>query len=982
MRNQYGLENNQQSGYSMSFTENTGQQRLIQAGQEATEEYFENSSGTQSNKKIFSASMKSRNSKSTVETTDDTTSDPKQNMQKQLKLHLDSLKSELTQNFTNTLREFKNEGKMNTSKELQEIKKQITSHRQKFEEIQSNIQGLSRKFSEINTNCVKELEIIKQSMGLNADQSMSMSIMTVENDSKRLDQQVNNIKDSLVDEINNTLQRRGLPVGGAVGGVGGKGKSVDSAYNELKDMKQQFENDLKNNFDSFNNRVKKVEDNVGDIWKKKASYMENVKNDISNNLANQEKNIGKEIADLKQVAQNKPDENTVRQIVISETKKGGPEVESAQKTILANQDEIQKSNKALTTRLDKLDQETRGQLQDLKVQAQFRGGSSIPQDQYLEQTLSKLNQDSEHYKRMLAQLQGQIEEIKRVSQQIQMDIATNYKNGANPYEGLLRNLEGKVGSLENDIKNLNKSQSLTVSSSIPAAVMQQQSPLIGTPTMSSPITYTSYQPHQQQPQIIRETVKSSMPPPSYEYHPVHQTYTTTAPMTTSTSIIQQNPTTSYIDASRLATIPEISYTMEGGKLIKLDDMSKISYGTSSQLTNNNMSTTFSHPQFTQIADFNSQYFADPKVKNIIEEFNMNKRNQQQQPQTYMSGSYNSQISPYEPQQITSPSIYSTTQYNPNPYAYQPQESHSQPQQMYVTPDVISNLPVTTSQAMPYQTTSTLASRHMGMDNLLSQMTVSSVPTPQQQQQLNANQIQKTPGVKEPPQFRDFESYKGESPAFTDAADDEFLYHNKPGNNNNNVFSVPNQQQITNPFGAIGGGSGAMGNNNNTNNRPRSANNNNRVNTNTSHHESEQFVDCNDNISGFDPQERDSSKYESFLGGRAFDQFRKSANEQPHQSSVRPDGRGGSHRPSYMDSGVKPGPKALKHQKILAQIDYFINGTLSSLISENEDEEIFCNLDDDGYIFDEDGDYVLDVTGNKIKLSPDQIEKFKNNNMIE
>jgi len=40
------------------------------------------------------------------------------------------------------------------------------------------------------------------------------------------------------------------------------------------------------------------------------------------------------------------------------------------------------------------------------------------------------------------------------------------------------------------------------------------------------------------------------------------------------------------------------------------------------------------------------------------------------------------------------------------------------------------------------------------------------------------------------------------------------------------------------------------------------------------------------------------------------------------------------------------------------------------------------LDDDGYIFDEDGDYVLDAKGNKIKLSSEQIDKFKNNNMIE
>ena len=53
-----------------------------------------------------------------------------------------------------------------------------------------------------------------------------------------------------------------------------------------------------------------------------------------------------------------------------------------------------------------------------------------------------------------------------------------------------------------------------------------------------------------------------------------------------------------------------------------------------------------------------------------------------------------------------------------------------------------------------------------------------------------------------------------------------------------------------------------------------------------------------------------------------------------------------------------------------------------MLEENEDEEIYCNLDDDGYIFDEDGDYVTDQQGNRVQLSPEEIEKFKNENMIE
>ena len=55
--------------------------------------------------------------------------------------------------------------------------------------------------------------------------------------------------------------------------------------------------------------------------------------------------------------------------------------------------------------------------------------------------------------------------------------------------------------------------------------------------------------------------------------------------------------------------------------------------------------------------------------------------------------------------------------------------------------------------------------------------------------------------------------------------------------------------------------------------------------------------------------------------------------------------------------------------------------LSNLLAEEDDEDIYCNLDEEGYVFDEDGDYVYN-NGLKVKLSPEEIEKFHNNNMIE
>ncbi len=56
--------------------------------------------------------------------------------------------------------------------------------------------------------------------------------------------------------------------------------------------------------------------------------------------------------------------------------------------------------------------------------------------------------------------------------------------------------------------------------------------------------------------------------------------------------------------------------------------------------------------------------------------------------------------------------------------------------------------------------------------------------------------------------------------------------------------------------------------------------------------------------------------------------------------------------------------------------------VSSLLEANEDEEIYCNLDEEGYVLDEDGDYVTDQNGKKVQLKPEEVEKFKNENLIE
>ena len=56
--------------------------------------------------------------------------------------------------------------------------------------------------------------------------------------------------------------------------------------------------------------------------------------------------------------------------------------------------------------------------------------------------------------------------------------------------------------------------------------------------------------------------------------------------------------------------------------------------------------------------------------------------------------------------------------------------------------------------------------------------------------------------------------------------------------------------------------------------------------------------------------------------------------------------------------------------------------ISHELENNEDEEICCNVDEEGYIFDEYGESVVDQHGNIVKLKPEEIKQFQLGNMIE
>jgi len=85
-------------------------------------------------------------------------------------------------------------------------------------------------------------------------------------------------------------------------------------------------------------------------------------------------------------------------------------------------------------------------------------------------------------------------------------------------------------------------------------------------------------------------------------------------------------------------------------------------------------------------------------------------------------------------------------------------------------------------------------------------------------------------------------------------------------------------------------------------------------------------------------------------------------------------------PSLGNLDFKPdlnniGPKNSKHQRILEQVSKVLGGISPSKIDSAEMIESFC-LDDNGYVFDDEGNHVLDQYGGKLKLTSEQIKVFQ------
>lgn len=51
-------------------------------------------------------------------------------------------------------------------------------------------------------------------------------------------------------------------------------------------------------------------------------------------------------------------------------------------------------------------------------------------------------------------------------------------------------------------------------------------------------------------------------------------------------------------------------------------------------------------------------------------------------------------------------------------------------------------------------------------------------------------------------------------------------------------------------------------------------------------------------------------------------------------------------------------------------------------TEGEEEEIVYQLDENGFLMDEEGHYILDEQGQMIKLNEEHIERLRANNLLE
>ena len=207
-------------------------------------------------------------------------------------------------------------------------------------------------------------------------------------------------------------------------------------------------------------------------------------------------------------------------------------------------------------------------------------------------------------------MQGQIEEIKRLSQQIQYDMS-NSQNKAHPYQDILRNLETKINVLQDELKLLERN----------SVTPTPQQPLINAYV---PITSTNYLPYQTNGSNFNYN-PANLPlmhpiTPTITNYQVSNTINSSAPLT-------QTP----IQVSNQEKIKSSAQPIHDDKQLKLSeynpspyaiDPKTTPYAVNSQLNSQVNPSNLHASQYAGLSTVD--YYGDPKVKAIIDEVNLNK----------------------------------------------------------------------------------------------------------------------------------------------------------------------------------------------------------------------------------------------------------------------------------------------------------------------------------------------------------------------
>jgi len=167
---------------------------------------------------------------------------------------------------------------------------------------------LSQQYSEANSIYGKDAEnyrTIGSFSTLSRNERQLESSPSADMAQKQLEMQFKTYKQGLLAEVQNAIKMKG------------KSKLSEDTVGELKQIKYNFENDLKQNFEIINGRVKRAEENLNEIMRKKREHMEAIREEFVASMNHHEAAVNQEFNHIENVLKSKCDQNQAKAIVNS-----------------------------------------------------------------------------------------------------------------------------------------------------------------------------------------------------------------------------------------------------------------------------------------------------------------------------------------------------------------------------------------------------------------------------------------------------------------------------------------------------------------------------------------------------------------------------------------------------------------------------------------------------------------------------------------